>query len=493
MSVFKPHTFSNGSLQAEGTIIQKAHSGSLRKKADKVSAPNVNSSIKRFKTSSKRALSHECRCPFKLRCFCSILDNCWYLAYDTNSSYHHKHHFQLHHSVTKKKIFSREMLQFVKECNSADVDNSSIRSLIENKFNLNVTNDQIRKLRDQHMESLLDGASRSPYGSSAQKLIAFFTSLSDVSFIYMMHHPNSGFVTCVKKKGKETSENSAVDVGISNAEMNAWRKELLVVQGDDDQTKILVCLCWCLDSELSEYGLFPEFLAVDVTFGTNRNSRNVAKVVGVDSSNQICTFASCFMGSKQRKGYRWLFEVALPSLLGNENAKKTSVVAMDNEEALNQAWITTDVWKNSNLRLDYYHIFLKPWMLNIPKISSSSVSGVMDCVYKWIHSFFDNCESNKEYNISKNMLQAYIKEQSRVIGTKMTEILNDILDTLFAKECFISHYTFMGLTYFNFKGSSIVEAENAAHKKSSVGNATLAKCAQKQINLSENRQQRHLM
>lgn len=365
--------------------------------------------------------------------------------------------------------------------------------MIKNKFKLNVTNDQIRRLRDKHLESLLNGASDSPFGTSAEKLIAYFSSLTDTSFVCLTHHHSSGFVTHVKTRGKSADTISAFDVGISKEEIETWRNELLLNTENDQQPKILVSLCWTLDSELLEYTLFPEFLAIDVTFGTNRNSRNVAKVVGIDSSNKIVTFASCFIGSKQRKAYRWLFEVALPSLLGPENVKMTNVVAMDNEEMMNQAWLSADCWKNSILRLDYYHIFLKPWKFNIPRTTSKSVNDVMNCVYKWISTFFDYTETEQEYNLSKNLLRNYLKDQSMVLGSKFDEFVQEILEPIFAKERFITHFSFMGATYFNFKGDSIVEAENAVHKKYALGISTLTKCAEKQINLSENRQQRHLM
>jgi len=161
-------------------------------------------------------------------------------------------------------------------------------------------------------------------------------------------------------KRVDTVLNTQVD--ISSLQMESWRQELMI-----HDEKILVSFCWVMDDEVTEFSHFPEFLAVDVTFGTNRNSRNVCKVVGVDSSNKLCTYASCFMGSKQRRAYSWLFDSALPKLLGRSNASMTSVVCMDNEEMMNQALMGANAWCSVRLRLDFYHLFLRPWILDIPR------------------------------------------------------------------------------------------------------------------------------
>ena len=50
-------------------------------------------------------------------------------------------------------------------------------------------------MRSKYYTPLLDGVEKQPYGSSVDKLLAEFKTREDVSFIYVTHDVQSGFVT----------------------------------------------------------------------------------------------------------------------------------------------------------------------------------------------------------------------------------------------------------------------------------------------------------
>ena len=58
--------------------------------------------------------------------------------------------------------------------------------------------------------------------------------------------------------------------------------------------------------------MFPEILGADVTFGVDRQRRELLLVVGIDGRN--CTFISfrCFIPSKPEQAYTWIFNEAMP-------------------------------------------------------------------------------------------------------------------------------------------------------------------------------------
>jgi len=61
-------------------------------------------------------------------------------------------------------------------------------------------------------------------------------------------------------------------------DIEAWRKALKL--GDDED--ILVSFAWCHDEEKIMMVMFPEYLCTDMTFGLNREQRNLVTFVGCD-------------------------------------------------------------------------------------------------------------------------------------------------------------------------------------------------------------------
>lgn len=116
----------------------------------------------------------------------------------------------------------------------------------------------------------------------------------------------------------------------------------------------------------------------------------------------------------------------------------------------------------------------------------------MDTVMKWVYSFAEYVESDAEYNFSKKCLKEYLREKKNVLGQGLASSVDEILTSFFAKERYVCHHAFMGCTHFNFKGDSIVEAENAIHKKKAIANATLSNSAQTQMSISSQRHMNHL-
>ena len=89
----------------------------------------------------------------------------------------------------------------------------------------------------------------------------------------------------------------------------------LAISGTED---VLVSFAWSHDVEKRQMLMFPEFLAVDMTFGLNREKRNLLTFVGIDGDNRSFNGCRCWMPSKQTVAYRWTINVALPILIGKK-------------------------------------------------------------------------------------------------------------------------------------------------------------------------------
>ena len=106
--------------------------------------------------------------------------------------------------------------------------------------------------------------------SNCMKLIAAFSANPYVSFMYVLHDINSGYVT-MRRNRKDDNDNDFTitstdkDEGrVDNVNVLNCRKNIQAENSD----KILVSLAWVTDDELKNGSMFPEFMTVDVTFGT---------------------------------------------------------------------------------------------------------------------------------------------------------------------------------------------------------------------------------
>ena len=93
--------------------------------------------------------------------------------------------------------------------------------------------------------------------------------MDDVSFVYVKYHYKSGFVTYTKDRGESTKQKSFTSQEnnclATEIEIDSWRESL----GLDNDENILVSFAWAFDCELRKLRMFPEYIAVDGTFGIN--------------------------------------------------------------------------------------------------------------------------------------------------------------------------------------------------------------------------------
>ena len=84
--------------------------------------------------------------------------------------------------------------------------------------------------RDKLSYNLLKAASDLPYGTPVEMLIAQFQLKKDVSFCYVLHDMNSGFVTYRKSKGSDLPVSGGTDndkfISVYQHEVESWRKLL---------------------------------------------------------------------------------------------------------------------------------------------------------------------------------------------------------------------------------------------------------------------------
>ena len=112
-----------------------------------------------------------------------------------------------------------------------------------------------------------------------EKLIDEFQLKKDVSFCYVLHYMDSGFVTYRKSYGDNRPllddndagyDNDTAYISVYQTEVESWINLLKV----GNTNKLLVEFACCHDDELQNARKYPEFWAYDTTFGVTKEQRN---------------------------------------------------------------------------------------------------------------------------------------------------------------------------------------------------------------------------
>ena len=130
------------------------------------------------------------------------------------------------------------------------VSSGTICQLVLQLYHRTINEVYICHYRDKLSYTLLKAASDLPYGTPVEKLTAEFQLKNDVSFCYVLHDMDTGFVTYHKIKGDdnislddsdEGGNNSAAYTNVYETEVKSWRKPLKV----SSTNILLVVFAWC--------------------------------------------------------------------------------------------------------------------------------------------------------------------------------------------------------------------------------------------------------
>ena len=274
------------------------------------------------------------------------------------------------HISTPSKLIPAHVDEFITNAIKSGEAITSILNIVRIQYNITLTESQVKEKRKDYIDNMIDlleGEDRSDIikMNAATKLIRLFESMDDVSFVYVQHEMSSGFVTFTKDRSQPVTEqsfNNAENTSLAaEIEIDSWRHAL----GLNDKEDILVSFAWAHDTELRLLRMFPEYIAIDGTFGMNIQKRSLLTVSGYDSSKKTFIGFRCFMPSKQKKAYRWAIGKAMPFLAGNA-MRFNQVITCDMEQAMVDAINEsindkTSLLTRSKLRSDFYHVFEQKW------------------------------------------------------------------------------------------------------------------------------------
>ena len=200
----------------------------------------------------------------------------WYVAAVKGTSKEvrskHTNHLPISnvHIATSITSIPEGILEDIKRKIQSGTSPTSIVTEFKDKYKVTIFPKQVITMKQNIVQDLVHSAGEDPSYSSAEHLIQVFRNYMDVSYVYVKHHLQSGFVTYRKKRGS-TQQVVENDINLTEQastvdEITLWRQELKL----GDNNEILVAFAWSHNEETRKLSMFPEFIAVDLTFGMNR-------------------------------------------------------------------------------------------------------------------------------------------------------------------------------------------------------------------------------
>ena len=127
----------------------------------------------------------------------------------------------------------------------------------------------------------------------------------DVSYLYITFHPSDGLILLTgKDRTRRLLEmRKNIDVPPTCNVQSIWDDSKLGSEG-----RLLVIFLYASKEELHLLRMYPEICAVDTTFGTNVNKKELFTVVGKDANNNEFNGARAYIPDAQRRTFNLLFK-----------------------------------------------------------------------------------------------------------------------------------------------------------------------------------------
>jgi hypothetical protein len=456
------------------------------------------------KTETTKALNNQKRCPFHFTFKYKKEMDSWFLKGGTGCA---KHGF--HASKTKACLgrttgeLVTEELEEISQFATASGNPRITRKIMKFKSGIELTRQQIHYIKRKVNGDELEGP-----GSSADKLLTYLRSRSDISF-YCVYDQFRTDLISTRNKGRPTTKEEAhkrkehelvemvrlsdlykkgkEDTATTNKEVHSLltgvkdknsifldaldvREALRVEDGE----RVLLAVAWVCDAECRLFRLFPEVTFWDSAQKTNREKRPLFLACAKDSENRSFTYLRAFMPSECQWVFEWLYTKAMPVLLGHESLKKTKLSLTDgdkNEYGPLERQIVAGTFASSQHGLCGFHLIDRSMVSNpFGKPAASKEEAFLAIkrhLKAWTISWMSSVESREEFETSKALLFAWL-DSWEVLDVTGKDIAGNI------KEWLVKHvllyvektllYPRLHLRAFHEYVNSVAEIEVSAMK-----------------------------
>lgn len=332
---FNPTNFDGGKMQKTGTKIQTDHGYKKQK--------NTNGTAQ--KTYSASSHINGQRCAFRIRVYCSAIDEYWYLSWcesldDNNHPGEHNGHIALPPEHIRVPLYillkDQDTLKLLQQCKQHLASDPFVAAILRERTTMqSIKPSQIQYLITKiKAHEMLTNSIKSL--SSAERLLKQFDDLAEeneeINYVALIHSSNEGYKLRVPK-GRPSKQCD----GLSNMNIDNIRESMKVKDGQD----ILFAFAWTTKKEAEMARKFPEIFVMDVTEKTNIEKRGTFVVTGIDGNNKIFIALHCFMPNGFMETYDWIYDYAFPLLVGEHIITDNGMVVRNCDEASKYIYVRT--------------------------------------------------------------------------------------------------------------------------------------------------------
>lgn len=425
---------------------------------------------------TRRPLTHEGKCPFKISVYYSSLHHRFFLPAQSGGCLSHSGHLKLlPHEVpsTTAHVDSHHMEETLRQL-QLQIPTNIIKTLLQDKTNAVLQPRQLRHLRELSLDR--DVFNDDGELTSARKLINFLHNCPTVEYItYTAERQHaSNLVTLRKKKRRSGSSilEETVDVVAPSSSQDAATHASMLLDAlsiDKAGEEILLVAAWATHSGMRLFEMYPERIGFDTTHKTNNEERPHFRGTIIDSSGKNVPVFEAFLPSEARHVFNFLFFEAFPFLFGAENCKKIQLVITDQDElCLSQLQAAKDsmIYPQMNIRLCHWHKVNRGFEVQARKrcnTSSCVDKTVLRCFVQWLYSLSTTLRSKKQMRHSKLLMFRWVDAQK--ISPSLKRWMYDFWRNHYNPVIhYLGQWNYRGVFGANLRSNSFQESENRALK-----------------------------
>jgi MULE transposase domain len=282
------------------------------------------------------------KCPFMFNiCYSNVLKR-WFIPCEGTGNWNHVGHIQLSQDGVRMstKNLNPTLLDQVFTQLQLDINVSAIGALLNEESGFSLSAQQISSLRNNNViNSSSSGQDRT---SPAERLMAYLNDSEDIRFVALTaKKEREKLVTVwISKKDRlsiqECSQNSKFFSDDDGDNTTKFAKRVIDALSLKEEETLLLGVAWVTDEGSRYFDLYPEVMGFDVTFGTNKEKRPMARGTIKNNRNKNIPFFNALLPSCASWVFNWIFHSAMPMLLKKESLNKLHLILVDDDEQCNR-------------------------------------------------------------------------------------------------------------------------------------------------------------
>jgi hypothetical protein len=294
------------------------------------------------------------------------------------------------------------------------------------------------KYSDKQMEHIFEQVRGIVWGEdiihpdkiTASNLLEVLDAMPNHNYLALIHDPKTELL-CVKKtrvyskkqpkRMKKGAQHLTLLTKVNGKKPSTKHVPCTVNVTDDDLVKrdmkldygdvMLLFVKWGGDEDLRYITMFPEVLSIDTSYGTNREKRPLLVFSGTDKNMKNFTALRAFLPSECEWVFRCVFEVAIPSLIGEATVEGINQINNDGDRQIYNPLVNcildkSSPWFGCIHVLCNYHRIDKLFSTKV-KITDSNRMLVKYCK-QWVKTWCFDLETKEEYDYSYNEFRKFM-------------------------------------------------------------------------------------